>query len=160
MKIVTKSLSLLLMFVVIGASSCKDPKSFDPSNLTSADASALIEVEEDLKNGEPIENNSDEKGLENYCVQLEQKMKSLDKESEELAFAWKLYKHKCHKCGSKDIEKEEKSPSKYDDKEKKESSDYCGGLKLKLKKLKADSKEYEEVQKLIDVKCAAKTKTK
>ena len=162
-----KTLSIFLIALVfVGVSSCKDSKYFDPSSQTSSEANALIEVEEDLKNAEQLENTSDEKGSESYCALIEEKIKSFDKESKEMGLAWKLYSYKCGKCAHSEKEKDkcdkgDKTHCKKEDKEKKDDSDYCSNLQLKLKKLKADSKEYLEVQKLIELKCDSKTeKTK
>lgn len=148
-------LSIATLASILLLVSCKNGDSFNPLAPDTSDIEALYNVEKDLKEGQPVENSNLEKGDEKYCSTLEKKMKTFDKESEEMDAAWKLYKAKCHDCS-----KEKEGKKWENEKEPKDKNDYCTSLKNKLKKYKPESKEYQEIEKLIDLKCTEKNKDK
>jgi len=103
-----QTFNYLSSFAIIGLlflTSCKNGDSFDPSNLNTDQAEAMVNVDQDLKKGEPTDNTQAEKGNESYCAVLETKMKSLEKDSKEMDAAYKLYKYKCKHCEDKKKEK-------------------------------------------------------
>lgn len=136
MKTTVKILALALILSSFG---CEKGKSFDPANASIDDIDIMSQIEDDLKNQE-TDDDSKKESIE-YCEALEQKMKTLDKESTEMAEAWKLYTTKCE--GKKDKK----------EKDGKEKGSYCDELNAKLKKLTPGTSDYNEVQDLISKKC-------
>ncbi len=150
----TLSKTLLAFILIVAFAACSKEEMLLQNSSNDELSVATQAVEDDILKGED-DISSKDKGDKNYCEALEQKMKTLEKESVEMEKAWKLYKMKCHKCSGKEGKDWDKVKGKDRDK-----GDYCNSLKQKLNEFEKGSKEHQEILELIEKKCNVKEKDK